>query len=319
MDNFDQAWRVFGLISKGLTFDNTKYIGEIRQSLSELVQIMRNGKYNYRWGVKWKRSFDEKCQRVADIHGKNFARELISLLIGYGERFWMFPGLEIDDYPIESEKEDLGSDWLRTIENEVETETRYREKQRRLEMLKLLDTLAFGWFDQLDRFDASNYVWRFERSLIYHKKRCNKKFIRWKSRTRLKELLSTCDLKRMWRWFGFIFTKYRDKGMFIRMGEHHLSDLISPKGAKRVYSGLKARFPYKERTIGTSYLKSREPHRQFSRSRIGQYVPRVPQFQKSSELKIQWAIIRRLSKWRNILQVVSARPKELDLRARIFG
>jgi hypothetical protein len=75
-----------------------------------------------------------------------------------------------------------------------------KEKLKKLELLKLSDSLTIGDLDSKENLNVTEFVWEFERELILHRGKGCKKFVRWKDKTRLKELLSAGFLKKIW-WY----------------------------------------------------------------------------------------------------------------------
>jgi hypothetical protein len=78
-------------------------------------------------------------------------------------------------------------------------------------MLKLIDRLTIGDYNVKKDSDFTKFVWEFERELILHEGRGYKMFVRWKDKTRLKDLLSNGSRKKIWRYFGRLLMMFKEK------------------------------------------------------------------------------------------------------------
>lgn len=68
-------------------------------------------------------------------------------------------------------------------------------------------------------------------------------------------MISVSGLKKMWKFFGTLFTKFKDKKIFIKEEEGRLVDQVLLKESMRSWTRWKARSPYKEHTVDISFQK----------------------------------------------------------------
>jgi hypothetical protein len=171
-----------------------------------------------------------------------------------------------------------------------------KEKLKKLELLKLIDSLTIGDLDSKENLDVTEFVREFERELILHRGKGYKNFVRWKDKTRLKELLSAGSLKKIWKYFGNLFVKFKKKEEFIRKAGCILLSL-EPQPEWMISSSLlKVQSPYRDHTVETQYRISRQPQSQFPQLEFEQKKKSVELSQENIGKKLQWAIIRKLSR-----------------------
>jgi hypothetical protein len=121
--------------------------------------------------------------------------------------------------------------------------------------LVLLDKLRIGDLNRTRGIDATDYVLKYERKLIAHSRKRYGRLVKWKDKTRLKGIMSVHGLKKMWKFFGTLFTKFKDKMKFIEREEDRLVDQALQKGSTKSWTRWMAQFPYTEHTVDISFQK----------------------------------------------------------------
>jgi hypothetical protein len=111
-------------------------------------------------------------------------------------------------------------------------------------------------------------------------------------------MISVSGLKKMWRFFGTLFTKFKDKKIFIKEEEGRLVDQVLLKESMRSWTRWKARSPYKEHTVDISLQKCPKPSQRSSQLKIERNGIPAELFPRTAERMIQLAIARKLSRWR---------------------
>jgi hypothetical protein len=180
--------------------------------------------------------------------------------------------------------------------NNIYEELSVEEKRRKLEQLRLIDKRIVGDLDQRECLDATEYICEFERVMVLHQGKGYRKFVRWKYKTRLKDLLSVRSLKRIWKYFGRLFVKFKEKDEFIRKAECLLLSLEPQSEWMLSSSLLKVQSPYRGHTVETQYRISRQLQPQFPQLWFEQKRKSVELPQEKVGKKLQWTIIRKLSR-----------------------
>jgi hypothetical protein len=130
---------------------------------------------------------------------RNDLKDGICRLIELAEWFQELPvEVELDDFKVSSgEKVMYCSEWIQDQLERIEDSMSGKEKRRRFEMFQLIDELTIGNLDVIDRLDATENICEYERELVCHKGKNYSKFVKWKDKTRLKDLLSMAGLKKI--------------------------------------------------------------------------------------------------------------------------
>jgi hypothetical protein len=97
--------------------------------------------------------------------------------------------------------------------------------------------------------------------------------------------------------FGNLFVKFKKKEEFIRMAGCLLLSL-EPQSEWMISSSLlKVQSPYRGQTIETQYRISRQTQSQFPQLRFEQKRKSVELPQENVGNKLQWTLLRKLSRW----------------------
>jgi ssDNA-binding Zn-finger/Zn-ribbon topoisomerase 1 len=162
------------------------------------------------------------------------------------------------------------------------------------------------------KLDVVEFASKYENHWVIHEGRRFGRFIKWRDKMRLKSLVSTSALKKIWKFFGSLFTKFKRKNGFIKGEVYPLSGSVPQSEWKRLTLQLKEQLLDKDQITGLLYQQplvqcSRVPQLKFERWRKP-----VAERQGNVGKKLRWAIVRRLSRWKSIWLRSSIPPKGSD-------
>jgi hypothetical protein len=315
---FDIGARARKTIGEKLLWESVSYLAKMRQLSCILLCGMNDGKgtsefKNKVWekyrailneilrflGRKWRVCYVASYEAVGygNLSGDKM-RTLVNDFIVLAELLLIVhKEVEIDEMSIKGkDRQESTSKWTRGQEGKIEEGVSNKIKRRKLKLYKLIDKLTIGDLNRLQRLDVTEFVWDHEKELLKHMGRKYKRFVKWKDKTRLKGLVSGNTLKKIWEYFGNLFTKFKKKKDFIRRTEYQLSNPVLLKESKQSLQLSKVQWPYTSRTIEIWYPRSQGKFLQCSQLDPGLKLLSTGQYPRNVGRKLQWAIIRKLSR-----------------------